>query len=296
MSIARFVLTPRGDFSLAEAMRFLADFAPISAARDSQAPAPALELAFCADSDWSPVAVRARQSGAARVIVSVDSDAGPEPLRRQVERMLSLDVDATSLPAAIGEDPIAAALVDRRRGLRPVCFASPYEAACWAILSQRIQMTQAARIRRRMCEELGHALEVDGARLATFPAPARLLGTPSIPGLPRVKVERLHAIAAAALDGRLDAATLRAAGPTQALAELQTLPGIGPFGAELVLIRGAGEPDWFARTERRLHSAMAAAYGVDAGDLDALEGIAARWAPFRSWVGFLFRARERGVA
>lgn len=296
MSTARFVLTPRGDFSLAEPIRFLDSFAPLSPGRDHQAPAPELELAFCAESDWSPVAVRARPGGDARVTVSVEGEADPEPLRRQVERMLSLDVDATSLPAAVGADPIAAALVDRCRGLRPVCFASPYEAACWAVLSQRIRMTGAARIRRRMCEELGHALDVDGAMLATFPAPARLLGTSSIPGLPRVKVERLHAIAAAALDGRLDAATLRAAGPSRALAELQRLPGIGPFGAELVLIRGAGEPDWFARTERRLHSAMAEAYGVDADDVDALADIAARWAPFRSWIGFLFRSRERGAA
>jgi DNA-3-methyladenine glycosylase II len=68
------------------------------------------------------------------------------------------------------------------------------------------------------------------------------------------------------------------------------LPGIGPFGAELVLIRGAGEPDHFARSERRLHAAMGHAYGVDPGDVDALEAIASNWSPFRSWIGFLFRA------
>ena len=77
--------------------------------------------------------------------------------------------------------------------------------------------------------------------------------------------------------------------------ELQRLPGIGPFGAELVLIRGAGEPDWFARSERRLHAAIASAYGVDAGDLAALEAIASEWSPFRSWIGFLFRARAAVV-
>ena len=36
---------------------------------------------------------------------------------------------------------------------------------------------------------------------------------------------------------------------------------------------------------------MGAAYGVDRGDVDALAAIASRWSPFRSWVGFLFRAR-----
>ncbi len=289
MSAARFVLTPRGDFSLAKAIRFLQRFAPLSG-RDGDEPDEVLRLVFCADGDWAPVAVRVRQSVAGRVTVTVDGLADPERLRAQVERMLSLDVDASALPDVVADDAVAAALLQQFRGLRPVCFASPYEAACWAVLSQRIRMSQAAGIRRRMCDELGRGFTLDGVRMSTFPAPDRLLGTASIQGLPQVKVERLHAIAAAAVDGRLDAALLRAAGPRQALTELQRLPGIGPFGAELVLIRGAGEPDHFARSERRLHAAMGAAYGVPPDDADALAAIAARWSPFRSWVGFLFRA------
>ncbi len=289
MSTTRFVLTPRGDFSLAEAIRFLHGFAPLSP--DHPADRDVLRIAFCAEDDWSPVAVRAHQSSAGRVVASVVGATDPDAVRRQVERMLSLDIDAMSLPDVVGEDPIANELIREFRGLRPVCFASPYEAACWAVLSQRIQMSQAARIRRRLCDDQGHVVEIDDLTLTTFPAPQRLLAMTSIPGLPRVKVDRLHAVATAALDGRLDAARLRAAGPEQALADLRALPGIGPFGAELVLIRGAGEPDHFARSERRLHAAMAAAYDTDAGDVDALESIAERWSPFRSWIGFLLRAR-----
>lgn len=290
MSAARFVLTPRGEFSLAKAARFMQSFAPLSG-HDGAEPDEVLRLVFCADGDWRPVAVRVRQSRTGRVTATVDGVADLDRVRAQVERMLSLDMDASTLEDVVAGDAIASDLVQQFRGLRPVCFASPYEAACWAVLSQRIQLTQAVRIRRRMCDELGRGFEVDGLRMSTFPAPERLLATPSIQGLAQVKVARLHAIATAALDGRLDAATLRAAGPPQALADLQRLPGIGPFGAELVLIRGAGEPDHFARSERRLHAAMGAAYGVSADAVDDLEAIASRWSPFRSWVGFLFRAR-----
>jgi DNA-3-methyladenine glycosylase II len=290
MSTARFVLTPRGDFSLAAAISFVHGFEPLSRGGEREDHGETLRLAFCGDRDWGPVAIRARRSDAGRVTVTVAGTADAESVRTQVERMLSLDVDAGSLPEAVAEDSVAAALVQRFRGLRPVCFGSPYEAACWAVLSQRIRMSQAARIRRRMCDELGGNVTFDGLSLSTFPAPARLIDASAIPGLPQVKVDRLRAIAAAALDGRLDAGTLRAAGPDQALADLQRLPGIGPFGAELVLIRGAGEPDHFARSERRLHMAMGEAYGIDAGDIDALASIASRWRPFRSWIGFLFRA------
>lgn len=289
MSTARFVLTPRGEFSLAKAIRFLQSFAPLSG-RDGDDPDEALRLGFCAEADWRPVAVRVRQVARGRVTASVEGAADPDPLRRQLERMLSLDVDATALPGAVAGDGVASALVERFRGLRPVCFASPWEAACWAVLSQRVRTTQAARIRRRLCDELGRSFELDGVRVATFPGPRELLETAAIQGLPDVKVARLHGLASAALDGLLDAAALRAAGPARALEGLRRLPGIGPFGAELVLVRGAGEPDHFARSERLLHDAMGAAYGVDPRDVDALESIAAGWAPFRSWIAFLFRA------
>jgi DNA-3-methyladenine glycosylase II len=291
MSGERFVFTPRGPFSLAQSIRFLDGFVPLAAA-DGGGADDALRVAFAVEGDWRPVAISARQDDRGRVRVSFAGDADPRRVRAVVQRMLSLDVDGSPLAAAVAGDDVAAALVDELDGLRPVCFASPYEAAAWAVISQRIQMRQAARIRSRMCEEMGTTVEVDGVALEAFPTPDELLHAPSIPGLPAFKVERLHAIAQAALDGKLDAAALRAAGHAAALAELQQLPGIGPFGAELILVRGAGEPDHFARSERRLHAAMADAYDVDPGDVDALEEIAAGWSPFRSWIGFLLRARS----
>ena len=71
MSTTRFVLTPRGDFSLAKAIRFLDGFAPLSRAATANEPDEVLRLAFCAEADWRPVAVRARQSESGRIVASV---------------------------------------------------------------------------------------------------------------------------------------------------------------------------------------------------------------------------------
>jgi DNA-3-methyladenine glycosylase II len=78
-----------------------------------------------------------------------------------------------------------------------------------------------------------------------------------------------------------------------ALSHLQHLPGIGPFSAELILMRRVGDPDAFPRTELRLQRAMAAAYGLgQKPDLAVLEKIADGWCPYRSWVGLLLRNAE----
>jgi DNA-3-methyladenine glycosylase II len=77
-----------------------------------------------------------------------------------------------------------------------------------------------------------------------------------------------------------------------ALAAVQELPGMGPFSAELVVIRGAGAPDVFPRTEGRLHAGMAALYGLADPSLAELQRIAQAWAPYRSWVSLLVRAHS----
>lgn len=214
----------------------------------------------------------------------------PHAVGAQVARILSLDIDGSGFHDAVAADAVAAALVDRHPGLRPVCFFSPYEAAAWAVIGHRIRMTQAARIKAAIAQEHGTSVTVAGRSVAAFPTPVELRTLHPTPGLSELKLDRLHAVADAVFDGELDAARLRAMPVDEALDRLQTLPGIGPFSAELILVRGAAHPDVFPSQERRLHRAMAAAYGVDASDVAELAGIAAGWAPYRNWIALLFRA------
>ncbi|MGC7098572.1 DNA-3-methyladenine glycosylase family protein [Amycolatopsis lurida] len=281
-------ITPRGPFDLRASMRFLEDFVP--AGRPDAAGEPGtLRLAFPVDGCWRPAGVVARQHADGVVEVEADGESAAEACR-QAERILSLDFDATAFAEAVRRDAVAARLVAASAGLRPVLFHSPYEAACWAIIGQRIRMVQAAGIKRRIADRHGARLTVDGHALSSFPAPEalRLLERPL--GLPETKIKQLRVLTGAAEQGQLDAARLRALPAEVALARLRKLPGIGPFSAELILIRGVGHPDVFPRHEPRLHAEMARAYRVDAEDVDQLERIAENWRPYRSWVGFLFRA------
>ncbi|GHJ30931.1 hypothetical protein TPA0910_53640 [Streptomyces hygroscopicus subsp. sporocinereus] len=231
---------------------------------------------------------------------------GPEPgaldpsaaVRAQLARILSLDVDGSGFPGLAAADPVVAGLMADYPGLRPVCFHSPYEAAAWAVIGHRVRMTQAAAVKARLAERYGRRVQIAGRTLYAFPTPPVLRTITRAPGLTEVKIERLHALAEAADDGLLDAARLRAMPVDDALAALRALPGIGPFSAELILIRGAGHPDVFPRHEPRLHAAMADAYGLgaaDSRDPRRLAGIADRWKPYRSWVALLLRARAERI-
>src|SRR6266545_8348356 len=207
-------------------------------------------------------------------------------------RILSLDVDGSGF-AEVGErDPVVGELQSRSPGLRPVAFHSPYEAACWTIISQRIRMTQAAVIKEQLAQRLGSPVNVDGVTLTAFPDPTTLLRQPHVPLVNEVKSARLHEVAKAALAGDLDADTLRALPVEEALERLRRIPGIGVFSAELTLLRGAAHPDAFPTAERRLREELVRVYGLDDPSQADLERIAEAWRPYRTWVAFLFRANR----
>jgi len=149
-------------------------------------------------------------------------------------------------------------------------------------------MTQTAAMKQRIAERIGRIVDVHGDTVTAFPAPQQLreLAEAVVPGR---KLGYLRQLTGAALDGRLDSARLRSLSRDEALSQLQQLPGIGPFSAELVLLRGAGDPDHFPTHERRLHHAMAELYGLSDPTSFQLTEIADGWRPYRTWASVLLR-------
>jgi 3-methyladenine DNA glycosylase/8-oxoguanine DNA glycosylase len=279
----QFELTFTGDYDLDEASRFLEGWPPTAGA--SHHASSLLQWATSLDGEWNPLSITIRQQDH-RLTCSFVGASSPERVATEAARVLSLDVDASKLNQVIRWDPVAGRLLRKRPGLRPVCFWSPYEAAVWGVLSQRSSMAQASRIKSNITRD--HGIEVgDGC---AFPPPQSLRAIAEIPGIGRTKLDRLHHIAEAALDGSLSASMLRQEDVDTSLDRLADIPGVGPFTAELILVRGAGHPDVFPRHERRLHAIMKSAYGLTSPGSTDLEMIAEGWRPYRSWIGFLFRS------
>jgi DNA-3-methyladenine glycosylase II len=276
--MSRSVVEPVGDFDLAQSVRFLEDW-PVTR---RPAGGSVLRFSFCVEHDWRPVGVRVAQSDR---LVEIAATEALEGIPEQVSRILSLDVDGTAVSDIAQRDPVVARLVRSAPGLRPVCFWTPWEAACWAVLSQRTSMRTASVLKQRISAEYGTPVVMDGVEMATFPAPQVLLDVDALRGVGSVKVDRLRALAAAALDGTLTAEALRSVPADRALEALRRLPGVGPFSAALILIRGAGAPDVFTTSEPRLLTAVRDAYGTS--DFPA---VADGWRPLRSLVSFWLRS------
>jgi DNA-3-methyladenine glycosylase II len=283
--VSGFSIAPRGPFSLDQAARrFFRGWAATEAAEGGPVP-----LALVRDDLAGTAGVSLREEDGA-LVGEVSGADDVDAVARQVARVMSLDHDGSGYPAVGARDPVVGRAMAAAPGLRPVLFHTPYEAAVWAVLSQRTAMAQAAAARRRLSERFGQPLVVAGRETHAFPLPEELLAAPELPGVPSVKAAWLRGIAEAALEGRLDAEMLRALPPDEARAELRTIPGIGPFSADLVLLRGCGTADVLSPHEPRLRRIVGGLYGVDPDDDEALAAVAEGWRPFRTWVSVLLRA------
>ncbi len=216
-----------------------------------------------------------------------------------MRRILSLDHSGRQWAGVGARDMVIGRLQREHRGLRPVLFHSPYEAAAWSILSQRRHRSQATAVRRRLSAAHGHVFHLHGGDLEAFPLPEELLRVQTFPGLEPQRIDRLHAVARAALDGLLDALRLLAMGPEEALADLRRIPGIGPMYAGLILLRSTGATDILTLAEPHLPGYVAHFYGLHhPATPGELERIADAWRPFRTWTSVLVRVAgdSAGVA
>lgn len=283
--MTHFTLTPRGPFLLSAIREFGCGL--MVASRECPSAANEVRLAFPLDGTHQAVGVRIEQTGP-KLKVTVAGTDQHEVVRRQLERILSLDHDGEAYAALLASDPVLTAAAKRSPGFRPPVFYSPYAAAGWLVLGHRVRRAQATKWQGEIARACGDVITVDGVELASFPQPESFLSRRGFEGIPEIKWTRLQAVARAAINGQLELERLVSRPYSVAHAALTRIHGVGPWTADGILFRGAGLADAFITSEPQIHHAVQLAYGLaSVPDDDALERVAQTWRPFRTWVSVL---------
>lgn len=272
---SRFEVVPRGPFDLEAAAARFGGWPRLG---------DAIVMAFPVEGWRSSAAVVMRQREATvqgEVYARADGDA--DRAWQQALATVSLDADGTGFLEVGRRDPVIGRLQAEYRNLRPVLFHSPYEAACAFLIGHRITILQTRRIRQRMAEEAGATIDVDGVAFTAFPDPSALLRLDSFPGVAPTKIDRLHQVARAALDGTLDRARLRSLPEAEALQQLRALPGIGEFFAQGILMRGAGLIDAVTDDDLTPRAIQLLYRLAERPDRAAVLERAELWRPYRMW-------------
>jgi AraC family transcriptional regulator of adaptative response / DNA-3-methyladenine glycosylase II len=190
-------------------------------------------------------------------------------------RMLDLDADPAAVDDVLGADPALAALVTAAPGRRVPGSPDADELAVRAVLGQQVSVAGARTLTARLLTAGTPLPEPVGTLTHAFPRADVLAEADlSAVGLTGARLRTVHALAAALAAGEiaLDPGADRAAAARALLA----VPGIGPWTAALVGLRGMADPDVWLPGDLALRRSLAMLGSTDA---DA----ATRWRPWRSY-------------
>jgi AraC family transcriptional regulator of adaptative response / DNA-3-methyladenine glycosylase II len=190
-------------------------------------------------------------------------------------RMLDLDADPAAVDDVLGADPALAPLVAVAPGRRVPASPDAAELAVRAVLGQQVSVAGARTLTARLLVA-GPALdEPVGTLTHAFPRAAALAGADlSAVGLTGNRRRTVQALANALTTGGI--ALDPGADREEAGHALLAVPGIGPWTAALIGLRGLADPDVWLPGDLALRRSLTA---LGSSDAEA----ATRWRPWRSY-------------
>ena len=215
--------------------------------------------------------------------------AARAPIVDAARRLFDLDADPAFIGDRLSRDPRLARLVKQRPGLRVPRAFDAAEIAARAVLGQQVTVAAARTLAGRLARAMGDVIETPFDSLdRLWPTPARLAAQPlsslvSIP-LTRARANALGHLMSAIVDGRISLA-VGVGRPSdglredieRAMARMVELPGIGPWTANYIAMRGLAWSDAFPEGDIVLRKALG-------GDTSrACLARAERWRPFRAY-------------
>ena len=183
-----------------------------------------------------------------------------------VERMtffLSLKDDLQPFYRIGREDADFVPIIEILNGYHQVKFLTPFENACWAVLTQRNPMKIAQKTKQALIEKYGNHLEVHGKVYRAFPEPIQITVADYDEILKLIANDRRteYLIATARAFSEVDEEFLTSAPDEEIKAWLRNIKGIGEWSATFIMIRGLGRMEYAPLTELRLLEAATKVYG-----------------------------------
>jgi DNA-3-methyladenine glycosylase II len=237
------------------------------------------------------------------VRLRIDPGGIPGEVIREAGRIIStifnLDLDLSLFVRAVRSDPVMSALARRLRGLKPPRTPTVFEALVDSIAEQQISLTAARSIEMRVIQTFGDTLGLEGRVYHAFPSPESLadatLGELRACGLSGKKAEYIQGIARQVRGGSLDLENHGPEEETQAIIrELTSIRGVGPWTAELAVLRGLSRLDAIPADDLGIRRSISLYYWRGSR-IDTAEArqIAGAWGSWKGLAAYYLIVAER---
>jgi DNA-3-methyladenine glycosylase II len=211
---------------------------------------------------------------------------------RYVREWFDLETDLTPFYELAGNDTLLKRAVTSFNGLRVMGIPDLFEAICWGVIGQQINLTYAYTLKRRLVEKFGRCVEYDGEQYWIFP-PADVIAALTVEDLDGLrmtvkKCEYLIDVAQLMVEGTLTKQLLLNTGNLKSAEKmLVKIRGIGPWTANYVLMRCLRFPSAFPIDDVGLHNALKHLMGTENKPTkEEILQLSANWAGWESYATF----------
>ncbi|MEY2373020.1 DNA glycosylase [Lysinibacillus capsici] len=182
-----------------------------------------------------------------QMVVQFLNDSRPiEKWERQeivtyIQEWFDLDNDLTPFYEMANTDPLLKIPAQKYSGLRVIGIPDLFEALCWGVLGQQINLAFAYTLKRQFVESFGDSIEWNGKKYWIFPPYERIAQlTPTDLAAIKMTVKKseyIIGIARLMANGDLSKEQLKKMDFKEAEKSLIKIRGIGPWTANYVLMR-----------------------------------------------------------
>ena len=209
-----------------------------------------------------------------------------------IRHWFDLDRDLTPFYQLSENDPLLAPIVERFRGLRIIGVEDLFEALCWSVLGQQVNLAFAYTLKRRVVETFGEKSSWDGRNFWLFPEVERVANLEKEDlralSITNRKAEYMIGIARLMVEGHLSKEKLLQPGDWKAAEkDLVSIRGIGPWAAHYVIMRCLRFTQAFPVADIGLKNAVKNQIGMDRKPTDQeLFSLAENWKGWESYATF----------
>ncbi|WP_408007647.1 DNA-3-methyladenine glycosylase family protein [Pseudalkalibacillus sp. A8] len=199
-------------------------------------------------------------------MIQVDFVTGPpstESVYRNVTNYIiewfDLKTDLQPFYEIAGQDTLLSGLTKNFYGLRVIGVPDLFEALCWSVIGQQVNLPFAYTVKRRFVEAFGKSVEYNGQIFWLFPEPQKItcLMSEDLKELQFTarKAEYIIGIAEMMANGSLTKESLME-DLQNAEQKLLSIRGIGPWSAHYVMMRCLRDPSAFPIGDAGLQNAL----------------------------------------
>ena len=241
-------------------------------------------------------------AGEACLEVEVMSEITPRQelfIKNFVSIWLDLERDLTPFYQLLGKDKRLAYMGTAFRGLRLIGIVDLFEALCWSIIGQQINLTFAHKLKRRLVERYGEKLVFEGQDYYLFPSCEGLAGATVAElremQLSQSKAAYLIGLASSFEKGELSKEKLLTLPDLESRQKaLIALKGIGIWTANYTLMKTLREPSSIPHGDTGLLTALAKHAVIK--ERSEVEKISRFFSKYKGWESYLVFYLWRSLA